>query len=91
MSDPIADTYNADPQREWNRLAQDAYHSLEFTLTWHHLCQHLPASGYILDAGGGPGRYSLPLCRSGYEVVLLDLLLQTSTDPAVVEMSEHLL
>ena len=27
----------------------------------------------MLDAGGGPGRYSFELCKAGYEVVLLDL------------------
>lgn len=76
MGDPIAETYNADPQREWNRLTQDAYHSLEFTITWYHLHQHLPLSGYVLDAGAGPGRYSLQLCRAGYDVVLLDLAVE---------------
>jgi ubiquinone/menaquinone biosynthesis C-methylase UbiE len=39
----------------------------------HHLPKHLPPQGKILDAGGGPGRYSLELCRAGYEVVLFDL------------------
>jgi len=39
----------------------------------HHLRRHLPPAGRILDAGGGPGRYSLELCKAGYKVVLLDL------------------
>jgi len=73
MSDPIATMYDANPQQEWNRLALDAYHSLEFTVTWHHLSQHLPPGGHILDAGAGPGRYSLALSRAGYQVTLLDL------------------
>jgi SAM-dependent methyltransferase len=30
-------------------------------------------NGLILDAGGGPGRYSIELGKSGYDVVLLDL------------------
>jgi 2-polyprenyl-3-methyl-5-hydroxy-6-metoxy-1,4-benzoquinol methylase len=73
MTNPIAESYNADPAREWDRLAKSAYRSLEFTITWHHLCQHLSPSGHILDAGGGPGRYSLALCQAGYAVTLLDL------------------
>jgi ubiquinone/menaquinone biosynthesis C-methylase UbiE len=32
-----------------------------------------PPGGKVLDAGGGPGRYSIELCRAGYEVVLLDI------------------
>jgi len=27
----------------------------------------------ILDAGGGPGRYTIELAKKGYQVVLLDL------------------
>lgn len=59
--------------REWNRLVKDAYNSLEFLLTMHYLRKHLPETGRILDAGGGPGRYTLELCRAGYDVVLLDI------------------
>ncbi|HOF88039.1 MAG TPA: class I SAM-dependent methyltransferase [Armatimonadota bacterium] len=69
----IAAYYNASADSEWGRLARDAYHQLEFQLTMHFLCKYLPPEGVILDAGGGPGRYTLALCRLGYEVVLLDL------------------
>ena len=58
---------------EWNRLAKDAYNSLEFLVTMHYLRKHLPETGKILDAGGGPGRYALEFCRAGYDVVLLDI------------------
>jgi ubiquinone/menaquinone biosynthesis C-methylase UbiE len=71
--DAIAEAYNRDPQREWQRLVKDPYHSLEFLVTMHHLRKHLPPTGKVLDAGGGPGRYALELCRAGYEVVLLDI------------------
>jgi len=27
----------------------------------------------ILDAGGGPGRYTIDLAKLGYDVILLDL------------------
>ena len=58
---------------EWNRLVKDAYNSLEFLVTMHYLQKHLPDTGKILDAGGGPGRYALELCQAGYEVILLDI------------------
>jgi len=73
VTDPIAQTYDADPEREWTRLTKSAYQQLEFKITWHHLSQHLPANGHILDAGGGPGRYSLEFCRARYDVTLIDL------------------
>lgn len=69
----IGEMYNANPQREWNRLARDAYHRLEFIVFMHHLKNHLPAKGLVLDAGGGPGRYTIELAKMGYDVVLLDL------------------
>ena len=69
----VAIAYDSNPQREWERLARDPYHSLEFLVTRHYLQKHLPPSGKILDAGGGAGRYSLELCRAGYKVVLLDI------------------
>jgi 2-polyprenyl-3-methyl-5-hydroxy-6-metoxy-1,4-benzoquinol methylase len=69
----VAEAYNKNKEREWQRLTKDPYHSLEFTVIMHYLWKHLPPSGKILDAGGGPGRYSLELCRAGYEVVLLDI------------------
>ena len=37
----------------------------------------------ILDAGGGPGRYTLELCRAGYDVVLLDI------DPTYTTFAEE--
>jgi ubiquinone/menaquinone biosynthesis C-methylase UbiE len=69
----VAEVYNKNPDREWERLTRDPYHTLEFSVTWHYLQKHLPPTGQILDAGGGPGRYALELCQAGYEVVLLDI------------------
>jgi ubiquinone/menaquinone biosynthesis C-methylase UbiE len=71
MSD-VAQLYDQDPEREWRRLVFDAYRSLEFLVTMHYIRRHFPDTGRVLDAGGGPGRYSVELCRSGYDVVLLD-------------------
>ncbi len=70
--DNVRDHYNRLASYEWERLTQDAYHSLEFRATMAALDQHLPPTGRLLDAGGGPGRYAIELCRRGYAVVLLD-------------------
>jgi SAM-dependent methyltransferase len=69
----VKDYYTTQVRQEWRRLTQDAYHHLEFETTLHFLEQYLPKSGLILDAGGGPGRYTLELARRGCQVVLLDL------------------
>ena len=57
---------------EWGRLVGDSYHELELWTTLHFLEEYLPHHGLILDAGGGPGRYTIELARRGYRVVLLD-------------------
>ena len=58
---------------EWRRLVHDPYHRLEFDTTMHFLKKHLPPTGLVLDAGGGPGRYTIEVAKMGYDVVLLDL------------------
>ena len=69
----VRDYYTESVRREWRRLVKDAYHGLEFRTTLHFLEEHLPPKGLVLDAGGGPGRYTIELARRGYEVVLLDM------------------
>lgn len=69
----VAEAYNKMADREWQRLVKDSYHSLEFETTMHYLKKYLPKHGHILDAGGGPGRYSIELCKAGYDVTLIDL------------------
>ena len=66
--------YALDASREWRRLKQDPFHKLEFETTLRFLKKHLPKKGLILDAGGGPGRYTIELAKLGYDVVLLDLV-----------------
>ncbi|MFQ5884861.1 MAG: class I SAM-dependent methyltransferase, partial [Thermoplasmata archaeon] len=68
MRDP-KEYYDRIGEKEWIRLVKDPYHQLEFEITMHFLREHLPKSGKILDAGGGPGRYAIELARMGYQVV----------------------
>ncbi len=72
MSD-VRKFYDDIAEREWKRLVSDAYHRLEFIVTMHFLGKYLPSSGFVLDAGGGPGRYTVELAKKGYDVVLFDL------------------
>jgi 2-polyprenyl-3-methyl-5-hydroxy-6-metoxy-1,4-benzoquinol methylase len=69
----VRDYYDKNVTREWERLVQDGYHRLEFIVSMHFLERYLPKKGLVLDAGGGPGRYSIELARKGYDVVLFDL------------------
>jgi SAM-dependent methyltransferase len=73
MTKAVKTWYDARAVYEWNRLFQDGYHQLEYLVTMHFLEEYLPKHGMILDAGGGPGRYTIELAKKGYRVILLDL------------------
>ena len=75
--------YDLVAEEEWQRLVKDAYHRLEFIVTMHYLGKYLPKSGLILDAGGGPGRYTIELAKRGYDVISLDL------SPRCLELAER--
>lgn len=68
MSD-IEQYYNHDYD-EWARLER---HPLEFEMTKRMLDKFIPSQSSVLDAGGGPGRYSIYLAQKGHEVTLFDL------------------
>lgn len=72
-SEMVRELYSHMVDREWGRLARDPFHRLEYDTTWRFLEKYLPKSSLVLDAGGGPGRYTVELARRGYDVVLLDL------------------
>ena len=65
--------YSEMQENEWRRLVRNPYHRLEFDTTMHFFEKYSPRKGLVLDAGGGPGRYTIELATRGYEVVLLDL------------------
>lgn len=58
--------------REQGRLFDDAIGVLERLRTWDLLERVLPASGRVLDVGGGAGIHAEWLARRGYDVELFD-------------------
>jgi S-adenosylmethionine-dependent methyltransferase len=70
LSRVVREYYARDPGREWGRLVRDGYHRFEFVVTMHFLDKYLPRKGLILDAGGGPGRYTVELARKGFSSTL---------------------
>ena len=70
MIDPVIEAYYSDGH-ERTRTSRGK-ESLEYTRILELLDRLLPPSGKILDVGGGPGTYAIPLKAKGYEVILLD-------------------
>ena len=73
MSKKVKDFYNQSPRREWKRLFRDPYHQIEYEVTWHFISKYLPKKASVIDIGGGPGRYSIRLLKSGRKATLVDI------------------
>lgn len=73
-SDLVREYYVKNSMKEWKRLVSNPFHRLEFDTTMLFLKKYLPKKGLILDAGGGPGRYTIELAKLGYDMVLLDFV-----------------
>jgi SAM-dependent methyltransferase len=68
--------FDRDPELEWQRLEIFPRSRLEYAIVSAALARHLPPpdpTSRVLDAGGGPGRYTVALARAGHQITLLDL------------------
>jgi 2-polyprenyl-3-methyl-5-hydroxy-6-metoxy-1,4-benzoquinol methylase len=72
IGEMVKEWFTKTARGEWRRLQKDTYHQIEFIVTVHFLEKYLPRHGLVLDAGGGPGRYTIELAKRGYNVALLD-------------------
>jgi SAM-dependent methyltransferase len=72
MIDPAIESHY-DTGYERARLFRDEHPSLEFVRSLELLERLLPQPpAMVLDVGGGPGTYAIPLARRGYTVHLVD-------------------
>lgn len=71
-NDAIRTYYTQFAEQEWLRLLDLDQATTKFRMTTQMLRQYLPASGRVLDLGGGSGRYTIWLAQQGYRVVLAD-------------------
>ena len=68
-----SDFYDAYGEWEWNRLETSAYGRLQALIHRDFLERYLRSGWVVLDAGGGPGRFSLAMAEIGANVTLLDI------------------
>lgn len=69
----VRDLYNRNPEKEFYRTQKDAASELEFLTTEYHYKKYLKPGMRVLDAGGGPGRYTLEFAKMGCYVTLADI------------------
>lgn len=84
--DQVRAGYDADPEAEWRRLDRRVQNRIEYLITMHILDTYLPSRRRhprVLDAGGGPGRYTIAQAEQGYRMTLLDL------SPANVDLARQ--
>lgn len=68
----ISDYYNSNADREWKRLKRHLVNELEFETTKRYVEKYVKKQDYVLDIGGGPGRYTFWLAEKGNKVYLAD-------------------
>ena len=75
MYDPekVRNYFNEYGLKEWDRLQRNLHGIIEHKTTMTILKHHIPPTGHLLDAGGGPGRYTIELAQLGYTVTLIDI------------------
>ena len=71
--DDVRKHYDEYSSKEWERLENNVHGRIEYEVTLHTLKKHLEPGSYVLDAGGGPGRYAIELAKLGHKVYLLDI------------------
>jgi len=67
----IREHYDANPQKEWDRLKK--FHPYEKYITLRMMERYIRPGDSILDIGGGPGHYAIHFARQGHAVTLVDL------------------
>lgn len=65
--------YDALAGREWERFERDVPGRVNFHIHRHYLRQFIHAGDHVLDAGAGPGRFTVELARVGAVVTVGDL------------------
>ena len=66
----IKEGYSKIKDKEKERLFKNKYKYLEFKTTMYFIEKYVKEKSLILDAGGGPGTYTIELAKKGHEIIL---------------------
>ena len=79
--------YNAYGETEWSRLEAKPYGRLQAIIHNDFISRHVRPGDRVLDAGSGPGRFSISLAGLGAKVTVLDIS-DTQLDLARTKIKE---
>lgn len=70
----VAEYYD-EQAKTYDRNFKQFYWKISDAITWNYLERYLPKNpnSIILDAAGGTGRWTIPLAKKGYHVVIVDI------------------
>lgn len=66
------------------------YKQLYDKITWRYIEPYLPKEGLVLDAGGGTGKWTIPIAKKGLKVVIFDIS-EEMLNVALRKVKEHCL
>lgn len=69
----ISEFYDAYGTKEWHRLLSTPADRVSLHIHTHYLYQYLKAGDRVLEAGAGPGRFTVELAKLGARVVVGDI------------------
>lgn len=69
----ISSFYDNYGEREWERFERSAADRVNFRVHLHHLRRFVQTGDNVLDAGAGPGRFTIELARIGTTVTVVDI------------------
>jgi len=65
--------YNVYAEAEWSRLEATNYGRLQAIIHEGSVQRHIKPGDHVLDAGSGPGRFSISAARLGGRITVLDI------------------
>src|SRR3712207_6669000 len=86
----VGDYFDRHGEREWARLDADVESRVSFQLHRAFLEEFIGAGAEVLEAGAGPGRFTIELAKLGARVTVGDLsAVQLELNRARVEAAGH--
>lgn len=79
---------------KYDEMSSSIYKKVYDEITWRFIEPFLPRSGLVLDAGGGTGRWAIPIAKKGLKVIVYDLskeMLRIAAKKAEKEGLSHLI